>query len=79
MKEIEEMELMEFCRWSALLEAIDVIEEQCKTSHVSFDDTDLKPLAIQKYVDNTSEAMQKKIEAEMKTVMDNKFKVKKDM
>jgi hypothetical protein len=79
MKKIEEMELYEFCRWSALLEAIDLIDEQCKSNNKSFDDIDLKPLAIQKYVDTGAEDIQRKLEAEIKNAKDSKFKVKKEM
>ena len=79
MKEIEDMDLYEFCRWSALLESIDVIEDQCDKARVKFEDIDLKPLAIQKYVDTAAEGLHKKITNEIKVVTDNKFHVKKDM
>jgi len=79
MKEINGMDLYEFCRWSALLEAIDLIDDQCDKQNISFNETDLKPLAIQKFIDNTSEEIQRRVENELKVVVDNKFKISKEM
>jgi len=57
--------LYEFARWSALLEAVDIIAEKCEDRGIDFDSSEgmkyIKPLDIQDYVDNRTDALVMKI------------------
>lgn len=52
MKTINQMSEFEITRWSLLLEAIDLIEQKCKQKKLNFDNVDIKPIPIQKYIDS---------------------------
>jgi hypothetical protein len=56
----------EFARWAALLEAVELIAEKCKERGINFD-TDaglpyIKPLQIQKFIDERTDHISGKIE-----------------
>jgi hypothetical protein len=57
--------LYEFARWAALLEAVDIIAEKCEDRGIDFDSSEgmkyIKPLDIQDYVDNRTDALVMKI------------------
>ena len=57
--------LYEFSRWAALLEAVDIIAEKCEDRGIDFDSPEgmkyIKPLDIQDYVDNRTDALVMKI------------------
>ncbi len=65
-KTIEDMSIMEVSRWGALLKAIEIIEENCDTLGKSFDDLDLKPIAIKHYINSLANNIQKDLEQEFK-------------
>lgn len=55
---VERMSLEEFTRWSCLVEAIDTISKNCQTRNVNMDDVNwIKPIAIQKYIDERYHSM----------------------
>tara|TARA_B100001057_G_scaffold421539_1_gene442541 strand:+ start:300 stop:572 length:273 start_codon:yes stop_codon:yes gene_type:complete len=48
----------ELCRWFSLLEAVDIIDKKCETLGKDSDDINwVKPIAIQKYIDERTESM----------------------
>jgi len=55
---VDEMSYYELSRWLCLIEAIEYIGRKCE--HIGLPDTDgswVKPIAIQKYVDERTESM----------------------
>lgn len=54
----DDMSYYEFSRWMSLLEAIEVVDKKAK--QMKLPDTDkswIKPIALQKYVDERTESM----------------------
>lgn len=48
----------EICRWMCLLEAVDIIEQKCQQLGTKSTDINwVKPIAIQKYIDERTESM----------------------
>ena len=64
MSSYEEMSLFEKSRWFALLEAIDIIDEQCLERNKDFESLNLEPLALKKYIENMCDRHAKIIERE---------------
>lgn len=48
------------CRWLALQEAMELIGDKCEEKHSNFDNVELKPLDILKYIDNTADVIYQK-------------------
>lgn len=59
--DVNKMSLYELCRWTALEEAIHLIGEKCEDRKVDFDDVELKPLDILKYIDNATDKIYEKV------------------
>jgi hypothetical protein len=63
--ENKNISLYEFARWAALLEAVEIIAEKCEDRGIDFDSAEgmkyIKPLDIQDYVDNRTDALLMKI------------------
>ena len=63
--ESKNISLYEFARWAALLEAVEIIAEKCADRDIDFDSAEgmkyIKPLDIQDYVDNRTDALLMKI------------------
>lgn len=57
--------MYEFSRWAALLEAVDIIAEKCEDRGINFDGPEgvkyIRPLDIQDYVNNRTDALLMKI------------------
>lgn len=61
-----EMELDEFVRWACLVEGIDFISKALDEQNVKKDDDSwVKPLAIQKYIDERFHSMKHDMTVEM--------------
>jgi hypothetical protein len=61
------MDLYTLCRWASLKDAIDIVGEKCEEKKLDFNDFDLKPLDLLKYVDSmTDELYNKVLEQEKK-------------
>ncbi len=62
--------MYEFARWAALLEAVEIIAEKCEDRGVDFDGPEglkfIKPLDIQDYVNNRTDALLMKIKTARK-------------
>jgi hypothetical protein len=48
-------------RWISLYEAVNTIADKAEEKNISFDDVELKPLAIHKYMDATENTILKKV------------------
>jgi len=59
--DINKLSLYELCRWTALEEAINIIGEKCDDRDIDFDNVDLKPLDILKYIDNATDKIYEKV------------------
>ena len=65
----ERMTLYEASRWALLMRGVDVIDEKARQLKVNLDDENwVKPLALQKFVDEQTPSMI----AEIKTLKDKK-------
>ena len=58
---INGMTLYELCRWAALKDAIDIIGDKCEEKKINFDNFDLEPLKIQKYVESATDVLYNKV------------------
>lgn len=60
-KTVNEISLYEVARWHALIDAVNVISEKCEDSKKDFEEIELKPLEILRYVDYVSDTIYNKI------------------
>lgn len=49
------------CRWAALKEAVDIIGDKCDEKNIDFNEFDLKPLDLLKYVDSMTDDLYYKV------------------
>ena len=63
-KKVEDMDIVEFSRWGALLKAIDIIEENCEALGKPFEELDLKPIALKHYINSLANNIQQTLEDE---------------
>jgi hypothetical protein len=54
------MSLYELCRWASLKDAIDIVGDKCDEKQINFDNFDLKPLDLLKYVDSMTDDLYNK-------------------
>lgn len=54
---IDGMSLYEMCRWASLIDAIELVENKCIEKDIDFEQVDLQPLDILKYVDSVTDEM----------------------
>lgn len=54
-------EASELSRWISLYEAVNTIADKAEEKKLSFDEIELKPLAIHKYMDATENTILKKV------------------
>lgn len=52
---VEKMDLYTLCRWASLKDAIDLIGEKCEEKSIDFNDFEMKPLDLLKYVDSMTD------------------------
>ncbi len=60
-KPIGSMSVYELCRWAALKDAIDLSGDKCEEKKLDFNNFDLEPLKIQKYVDSATDILYHKV------------------
>ena len=61
----EEMHIDHYARWLCLLEAIDYIDKKCEERGANMDDVDwVKPIALQKYIDERFHSMKQDLKFE---------------
>ncbi len=63
-KNIDELTIYEQSRWYALLDAIDIIEDECVRLKRDFTKIKMSPIGIEKYINSTFEGYARRIEAE---------------
>ena len=56
-KKVEEMSDFEMARWGSLIDAMDLISETAADKKQAFNDVDLKPLEINRYINGTCDAI----------------------
>lgn len=62
----EQMTIEHYSRWLCLLEAIDFIDKKCDEWGKNMDDVDwVKPIAIQKYIDERFHSVKRDVEYEI--------------
>lgn len=75
-KTVNEMSNCELSRWFALLKAIDVVDENCQVLNKSFDDVELKPIALKHYINSLANKIENDLnesdERDKKHVAENK-------
>lgn len=55
--DITKYSLYQLCRWAALEEAVNIIGDKCDDRKVDFEQVELKPLEILKYVDDATDVI----------------------
>lgn len=63
-KTIDDMEVFELARWYSLMEAVNIIGDECEARGKSFNDLKISPLDLEKYIEGTCDIFARKIEAE---------------
>lgn len=59
--DVDSLPLYQLCRWAALKDAVDIVGDKCDEKKMSFDDIDLQPLDILKYVDIATDQLYNKV------------------
>jgi hypothetical protein len=57
----KELTSYEVARWYSLIDAVNIISEKCEDSGKDFDEIELKPLEILRYVDYMSDIVYSKL------------------
>ena len=52
---LDNMSLYEMCRWASLIDAIELVENKCSERQIDFENIDLQPLDILKYIDSRTD------------------------
>ena len=61
----ESMHIDQYARWLCLVEAIDYIDKKCEERGANMDDVDwVKPIALQKYIDERFHSMRQDLKFE---------------
>ena len=55
--DITKYSLYQLCRWAALEEAVNIIGDKCDDRKLDFEQVELKPLEILKYVDDATDVI----------------------
>jgi hypothetical protein len=63
----ENMSVFEQARWYALIEAVNVIGDECDKRGKSFNKMKISPLDLEKYIEGTCDIYARKIETENAT------------
>jgi len=58
---LEGMSLYELCRWASLKDAVDIVADKCEEKKIDFNDFDLKPLDLLKFVDMMTDELYNKV------------------
>ena len=58
---LEEMSLYALCRWASLKEAVDIVGDKCDEKMIDFNNFDIKPLDLLKYVDSMTDDLYSKV------------------
>jgi hypothetical protein len=58
---LEQISLYTLCRWASLKEAVDIVADKCEEKKIDFNEFDLKPLDLLKYVDVMTDTLYHKV------------------
>ena len=64
---LEDMTVFEQARWYALVEAVNIIADECENRGKNFNQMKVSPLDLEKYIEGTCDIFARKIEAENET------------
>lgn len=67
---IHNMSTFELARWCSLLEAVNLVVDECEKRGEEFDDKKISPLDLVNYIEGTCDAFARDIEAEHKSKQD---------
>lgn len=62
---VDDMPLEVFSKWIALLEAVSIVSEECTDRSMDFEEINLEPLYIKKFVDTRSDQIHQQFEIEL--------------
>ena len=65
------MDRFEEARWLALMEAVNIIADECEDRGKSFDELKISPLDVEKYIESTCDIFARKIEEEDNKIAHN--------
>ncbi len=60
-KKLEDMSVFEQSRWYALMDAVNIIADECEERGRDFDKIKISPLDIEKYIESTCDIFARKI------------------
>jgi hypothetical protein len=58
---LDQIPLYTLCRWASLKEAVDIVADKCEEKKIDFNEFDLKPLDLLKYVDVMTDTLYHKV------------------
>ena len=58
---LDGVSLYTLCRWASLKDAVDIVADKCEEKKIDFEDFDLKPLDLLKYVDSMTDELYNKV------------------
>lgn len=64
-KTLEDMNTFEQARWYALIEAVNLVGDECEKRGRNFNGLKISPLDIEKYIEGTCDIFARKIEEEL--------------
>ena len=73
---IENMSVFEQARWYSLIEAVNIIADECESRGHNFDKMKVSPLDLEKYIESTCDIYARKIETENETNINNAITIK---
>lgn len=54
----------EMARWFALIDSVNIIDNMCREKNIAFNSIDIKPSAVEKYIESTCDIYTQKIQDE---------------
>ncbi|MDD4110039.1 MAG: hypothetical protein PHS54_00635 [Clostridia bacterium] len=72
-RNLKDMSVFEQSRWYALMEAVNLIADECEERHINFNKIKISPLDIEKYIEGTCDIFARKIIEDQKTHQHNGF------
>lgn len=60
---VNDMSNFELARWYALMDAIQIISDKASDRNIKFDKVDIKPSAVEKYIEATCDIYCRKLDA----------------
>ena len=61
-KHIDSMSDFELARWQSMIDGVNMIYETCEDKKIKFNDVDIKPSAIEKYIEATCDIHCRKLQ-----------------